>query len=89
MAVKLQHNVNNPIPVSLKHLFGASPKGGLVVGTSEHCNPAAQDPQKKLLSGLKQLPHSSPSCLTETSTLLPLHLSEHSRPPFPDPIQLS
>ena len=42
-------------------------------GCSRHSKPAAHTPQKKLVDGLKQSPHDSPSCLVSFSKLFKIN----------------
>ena len=50
------------IPDIFAHLGGASGRM-FASGLSRHSKPGAHTPQKKLVDGLKQSPHDSPSCL--------------------------
>ena len=45
----------------LEHLDGKSGSNSLL-GSFMHCKPSMHFPQSKLVSGLKQLPQTSPSC---------------------------
>ena len=54
------------LPDFFSHLGAASGRMS-TSGLSRHSKPAAHTPQKKLVDGLKQSPHDSPSCLVSFS----------------------
>ena len=55
------------LPCIFLHLDGES-RSISITGPLTHCNPAEQLPQKKFVSGLKQEPHSSFSCLAASKS---------------------
>ena len=56
----------NILPKVTLHLEGKS-GSKLLRGSSTHSKPSTHFPQSKFLSGLKQLPHTSPSCCVPRS----------------------
>ena len=58
----------NTLPCIFLHLDGES-RSISITGPLTHCNPAEQLPQKKFLSGLKQEPQSSFSCLVASKSV--------------------
>ena len=54
------HKPNKILPDGFLHLEGKSGSRALS-GSSKHSKPSTHFPQSKLVSGLKQLPHASPS----------------------------
>ena len=54
------------LPKVTLHLEGKS-GSRLLRGSSTHSKPSTHFPQSKFLSGLKQLPHTSPSCCVPSS----------------------
>ena len=55
------------LPCIFLHFDGES-RSISITGPLTHCNPAEQLPQKKFVSGLKQEPHSSFSCLVPSKS---------------------
>ena len=55
------------LPCIFLHFDGES-RSISITGPLTHCNPAEQLPQKKFVSGLKQEPHSSFSCLVASKS---------------------
>ena len=55
------------LPCIFLHFDGES-RSISITGPLTHCNPAEQFPQKKFVSGLKQEPHSSFSCLVASKS---------------------
>ena len=66
------------IPDIFTHLGGASGRMS-ASGLSRHSKPGAHTPQKKLVDGLKQSPHDSPSCLVSFSKSFKINCNVHYR----------
>ena len=66
------------IPDIFAHLGGASGRMS-ASGLSRHSKPGAHTPQKKLVDGLKQSPHDSPSCLVSFSKSFKINCNVHYR----------
>ena len=64
------------IPDIFTHLGGASGRMS-ASGLSRHSKPGAHTPQKKLVDGLKQSPHDSPSCLVSFSKSFKINCNVH------------
>ena len=64
------------IPDIFAHLGGASGRMS-ASGLSRHSKPGAHTPQKKLVDGLKQSPHDSPSCLVSLSKSFKINCNVH------------